>query len=149
MVHTHAHTLTYALTHRCTSTHTHTKVHVHTYTCTWVCIHTHTRVHIHTGRKKRQERKEHTEEHTAHSLQRQVSDSLAESWIARCSVAVILQLLCFSCSHNDIALGAWRDRVSKLLQLPGGLHTPWRLPPLPTPQDLGAWYADTHTVLQS
>lgn len=85
-------------------------------------------------------------QHT-HSLQGQVSNSLAKSWIAHCSSAVVFQLLCFSRSHNNVALGAWRDRISRQLWLQEDVTM--EVAPTPTPQDLGTMYAAAHVVLQS
>ena len=70
-------------------------------------------------------------QHNTHSLQGQVSDSLAKSWIAHCSAAVVFQLLCFSRSHNNVALGAWRDRISRQLRLPEDVTMEVALTPTP------------------
>lgn len=61
-------------------------------------------------------------------------------------MAVVFQLLCFSCSHNDVALGAWRDRVRRQLQLSEDVTYPVEIASLsnfPTPRALGMWYADS------
>lgn len=71
--------------------------------------------------------------HHAHFLQGQVSDSLAESRVAHCSVAVVFQLLGLSCSHNDVALGACRDRVGRQLQLLEDIAYSTEAVPTPAP----------------
>lgn len=43
------------------------------------------------------------------SLQRQVSDGFPEVGVAGHPVAAVLQLVRFMCSHDHVALGAWRD----------------------------------------